>query len=221
MSSATPTTLIPASAAAADAATMAAQICHQIQSVFTQPLPSNSTSSPPPLHVLLTELSALSSTPHGRVFVYGVGREGLMMRALCMRLFHLGLSAHVVGDMTTPPVTPGDLLIASAGPGDFSTVNALCRVTKTAGGRVVLITAKPDAESDAMKCADAVVHVPAQTMADSEEEEEGREAGDFRLPMGSLYEGALFVLFEMLVIRLARVLRQSPAEMRARHTNLE
>lgn len=141
------------------------------------------------------------------------------MKALCMRLFHLGLSAHVVGDMTTPPIGPGDLLLSSAGPGDFSTVNAMCRVAKDAGARVVLITAKPDAESEARRCADAVVFVPAQTMADREEE--GRGGGEVRLPMGSLYEGALFVLFEMAVIRLAEVIGQSPAEMRARHTNLE
>jgi 6-phospho-3-hexuloisomerase len=39
-----------------------------------------------------------------RVVAYGVGREGLMMRALAMRLYHLGLDAHVVGDMSCPPV---------------------------------------------------------------------------------------------------------------------
>ncbi|KAJ1702220.1 hypothetical protein LUZ63_001999 [Rhynchospora breviuscula] len=205
MSNLTPT---PAST---DAATMAAQICHQIQSIFSLPLPNNLS---PPLNVLITELATL----RGRVFVYGVGREGLMMKAFCMRLFHLGLSAHVVGDMTTPPATAGDLLLASAGPGDFSTVSALCRVAENAGSRVVLITAKPDTASEARSCADSVVFVPAQTMADREDD---RIAGEVRLPMGSLYEGALFVLFEMAVIKLAEVIGQSPAEMRARHTNLE
>ena len=42
-----------------------------------------------------------------RIACYGVGREGLMMKALCMRLMHLGLDAHMVGDMTTPPVGEG------------------------------------------------------------------------------------------------------------------
>ncbi|XP_078167751.1 sugar isomerase (SIS) family protein [Carex rostrata] len=210
MSNPAPTTTSPSSAA------MATQICHQIQSIFSLPLPNNLSS---PLDILTTELAALSSSsPCGRVFVYGVGREGLMMKALCMRLFHLGLSAHVVGDMTTPPIAPGDLLLASAGPGDFSTVNAICRIAKNAGARVALITAKPDAESEARRCADEVVFVPAQTMADREEES---RAGEVSLPMGSLYEGALFVLFEMVVIKLAEVLGQHPAEMRARHTNLE
>ena len=61
----------------------------------------------------------------GRIATYGAGREGLMMRALCMRLFHLGLDVHVVGDMTTPPVGPGDLFLVSVGPGYLSTAQAL------------------------------------------------------------------------------------------------
>jgi len=69
----------------------------------------------------------------GRIALYGVGREGLMMRALAMRLFHLGLDAHVVGDMTTPPLGQGDLLLVSAGPGMFSTVAGLVGVARGAG----------------------------------------------------------------------------------------
>ncbi|KAJ3680145.1 hypothetical protein LUZ60_016423 [Juncus effusus] len=196
-------------------AAMAAKICDQIQSVFSTPPPTN---FPPPLDLLTAELASFSS-PSSRIFLHGVGREGLMMRALCMRLFHLGLSAHPVGDMTTPPVGPADLLLVSAGPGGFSTVDAICGVAKKAGARVVLITASPEAESPARKLADAVVVVPAQTMADEEEKEGGGK--EVRLPMGSLYEGALFVLFEMVVLRLAGVLGRSKEEMRARHTNLE
>lgn len=66
---------------------------------------------PRALEELVAELMAAR-----RVVTYGVGREGLMMRALCMRLMHSGLDAHVAGDMSTPAVGPGDLLIASAGP---------------------------------------------------------------------------------------------------------
>ena len=46
--------------------------------------------------------------------LHGLGRDGLQMKGLAMRLFHLGLDAHVVGEMTTPPVGTGDLLICSA-----------------------------------------------------------------------------------------------------------
>src|SRR3954454_12447252 len=79
-----------------------------------------------------------------RICLYGVGREGLMMRAFAMRLYHMGLDAHVVGDMTTPPAGPGDLLIVSAGPGAFSTVLGLLGVARAAGARTHCVTAQPD-----------------------------------------------------------------------------
>ena len=78
-----------------------------------------------------------------RIACYGVGREGLMMKALCMRLMHLGLNAHVVGDMTSTPVGKGDLLLVSAGPGSFSTVLALLSVAREAGARTMVVTAQP------------------------------------------------------------------------------
>jgi 6-phospho-3-hexuloisomerase len=41
------------------------------------------------------------------------------------------------------------------------------------------------------------------------------------LPMGLAYEGALFLLFEIMVLKLKAVLDASPEAMRARHTNME
>ncbi len=148
-----------------------------------------------------------------RIACYGVGREGLMMKALCMRLMHLGLDAHVVGDMTTPPLGPGDLLIASAGPGRFSTVLALLGVARDAGARTLVVTAQPEGEGP--RRADVVVHLPAQTMADD------RVAATSVLPMGSLYEAVQLLFFDVVSIRLRERLGQTAEEMRERHTNLE
>ena len=39
--------------------------------------------------------------------------------------------------------------------------------------------------------------------------------------MGSLFEGALFVLFEVMVLKLIASLQIKPEAMRANHTNLE
>lgn len=147
-----------------------------------------------------------------RVALYGVGREGLQMRGFAMRLFHLGLAASVVGDMTTPPVGPGDLLVVSAGPGAFSTVLALMGEARAAGARTLVVTARP--EGAAARAADQVLVVPAQTMADD-------SGGASVLPMGSLYEGALYLLFEVLVLRLRDQLGITGDAMRANHTNLE
>lgn len=149
-----------------------------------------------------------------RVVCYGVGREGLMMRALAMRLYHMGLDAHVVGDMSCPPVGPGDVLVVSAGPGAFSTVLGLMGVAKGAGARVACVTAQPGAAAPAGS--DRVLVIPAQTMAD----DTGPAVASV-LPMGSLFEGAQYLVFEMLILMLRDRLGVAPEAMRARHTNLE
>ena len=148
-----------------------------------------------------------------RIATYGVGREGLMMRAFCMRLMHLGLDAHVVGDMTTPRIGKGDLLFVSAGPGSFSTVAALVGVAKAEGARTAAITAQPG--GGVPKSVDTVIHLRAQTMAD---DQGGRTSV---LPMGSLYEAAQLLFFDIVSIELRERTGQSGEEMRGRHTNLE
>ena len=136
-----------------------------------------------------------------------------MMKALAMRLMHLGLDAHVVGDMTTAPIGKGDLLLVSAGPGSFSTVLALLGVAREAGARTMVVTAQPSGA--APRSADVVIHLPAQTMADD------RTASAGVLPMGSLYEAVQLLFFDLVTILLREQMVQSPDQMRARHTNLE
>jgi 6-phospho-3-hexuloisomerase len=147
-----------------------------------------------------------------RVMLYGCGREGLMMRALAMRLHHLGREVCMQGDMAAFPLGPGDLFLCAAGPGVLATATALCRVARDAGARVLVVTAEPSGATAAL--ADDLLVIPAQTMA--------RDIGGSSvLPMGSLFEGAMFLVFEVLVLRLRDTLGETAASMRARHTNME
>ena len=148
------------------------------------------------------------------IVVFGAGRERLQIMGFAMRLFHMGLRVAVVGDMTTPPVGEGDLFMLTCGPGEISTALALLGVAKRAGAQVLLITAQSKGRAAAF--ADCVVTLPAQTMADDQ-----GETINSVLPMGSLFEGALFVLFEVMVLRLRDALRIDAGAMRANHTNLE
>ena len=147
-----------------------------------------------------------------RVMMYGCGREGLMMRALAMRLHHLGLDVCMQGDMAAFPLGPGDLFLCAAGPGELPTASALCGVAQTVGARVLVVTAEPDGATAAV--ADDLLVIPAQSMA--------RDIGGAStLPMGSLFEGAMFLVFEVLVLRLRETLGETAETMRARHTNME
>jgi len=149
-----------------------------------------------------------------RIVVFAGGREKLQVMGFAMRMFHMGLDISVEGDMTTPPVRNGDLLIVSAGTGYISTALALMEVAKNSGASILMITAQPSGKCS--KYADFILELPAQTMADDQGEKRSSV-----LPMGSLYEGALFILFEVMVLRLIDKLNINSDFMRSNHTNLE
>jgi 6-phospho-3-hexuloisomerase len=148
-----------------------------------------------------------------RVVLYGCGRERLQVMGFCMRLYHLGLQAAMTGDMTTPPVGQGDLFIASAGPGYLSTASALLGVAGAAGARRLVVTAEATGATSRM--ADRLLVIPAQTMA------RDQQAKASTLPMGSLFEGSLFILFEVMILKLMKRRGTTYADLRKRHTNLE
>jgi 6-phospho-3-hexuloisomerase len=148
-----------------------------------------------------------------RIALHGMGREGLQMKGLAMRLFHLGLDAHVVGDMTTPPVGQGDLFFVSSGPGESATTSALLDIARRAGARTAAVTALPG--GSVAQAVDFILHIPAQTMADD------RGGKTSVLPMGSLFEASQMLVFELLALRLRELKGESAGSMRARHTNLE
>jgi 6-phospho-3-hexuloisomerase len=148
-----------------------------------------------------------------RVVVFGCGREGLQMRGFAMRLFHAGRDVAVWGDMTMPPVGPGDLLFVSAGPGYLATAHVLVDLARKAGATTALVTAQPGGEL--ARHVDIVVVVPAQTMADDQ------GGGTSVLPMGSLFETALMLFFELVILKLRPRIGETSETMRARHANLE
>lgn len=179
----------------------ARQAMDEVSEVLQSALPSQAEAMVPPL------LAAR------RIALHGLGREGLMMKSLAMRLCHLGLDAHVIGDMSLPHIGSGDLLIVSAGPGHFATIAALVECAKEAGAATMCVTAEKD--GNVPRLVDTVIHLQAQTMA--------RDTSGVAsvLPMGSLFEATQFMFFEALVLHLREVMGQSAEEMRARHTNME
>ena len=141
-----------------------------------------------------------------------------LCRALCdarrIAVHHLGREVGVVGEVTAPPVGAGDLFLATSGPGELATVLALLDQAEGAGARRFVLTA--EAMGSPARRADETLVIPAQTMAS----DRGPQQTSV-LPMGSLYEGVLFVLFEVIVLRLTRMLGATAESMRGRHTNLE
>lgn len=147
-----------------------------------------------------------------RVFLTGAGRSGLALRMTAMRLMHLGLDVHVVGEVTTPAITAGDVLLAASGSGSTAGIVRAAETAQVAGATVLAITTAPgSALADA---ADVVVVVPAA------------EKQDHRGSLSEQYSGGLFeqsVMFigDAVFHTLWQASGVSAENLWPRHANLE
>ncbi|MFE7331751.1 SIS domain-containing protein [Streptomyces sp. NPDC057565] len=78
-----------------------------------------------------------------RIFVTGEGRSGFMAKAFAMRLMHLGLPVHVVGETTTPAVGACATVVAVSGSGTTAGTVRVAEQAAGAGARVHAVTTAP------------------------------------------------------------------------------
>src|SRR5207237_653733 len=78
------------------------------------------------------------------IYVTGGGRSGLVARAVAMRLMHIGLSVHVVGETATPGITTGDLLWYFSGSGSGAGLMAQVVGARQLGASTVAFMANVD-----------------------------------------------------------------------------
>lgn len=148
----------------------------------------------------------------GRVFVGGAGRSGLVLRMAAMRLMHLGLTVHVVGDTTTPAIGSSDVLVVASGSGTTAGVVKSATTASKVGARIVAITT--DRESPLAGLAHVVVIIPGAQKTDHGSSISQQYAG-------SLFEQVLFLSTEALFQSLWDNLETPPEELWERHANLE
>ena len=149
-----------------------------------------------------------------RVFMAGRGRSGLHMRAFAMRLMHLGLRAFVVGDVTTPAIGVGDLLIIGSGSGRTASLIGHSDRASELGARVALITGTRGSQIEPN--ADIVVRI----LAPSPKTEAVTSVVSVQ-PMANLFEQSMGLLLDMLVMQLMEEMGKNADEMFTRHANLE
>lgn len=147
-----------------------------------------------------------------RIFVTGAGRTGLMMKAVAMRLMHLGLNVYVVGETTTPAIQEGDLLLAASGSGTTSAIVKAAEKAHAVGAGIAVLSTTN--ESPLAEVAQLVVIIPAA------------QKQDFHGAISEQYAGSLFeqsVLFVGdAVFQALWKLSDIPAEvMWKQHANME
>lgn len=161
-----------------------------------------------PLYTVADELNSAS-----HVVVAGEGRSGFMAKAFAMRLMHLGVPVHVVGETTTPALGGEDLLVAVSGSGTTASTVRAAEQANAVGGRVIAVTTDPD--SPLAATAATVVHIPAATKY--------RKPGEAATiqPLSSLFDQVCHIVFDAVCLRLATLREVDNAAARAAHANTE
>lgn len=147
-----------------------------------------------------------------RVFVLGAGRSGLALRMTAMRLMHLGLDVHVVGEVTAPAIADGDVLLVASGSG---TTGAIVRAAETASALGVGIVAlTTDADSTLARLAEVTVVIPAAAKQDHG----GPLSEQYS---GGLFEQSVLLVGDALFHTLWKVSGATAEQLWPRHANLE
>ena len=144
-----------------------------------------------------------------RIFVSGAGRSGLICKFLGMRLMHSGYDVSVVGEIVTPSIKRGDLLLIISGSGETEQLIAFTKRAKDMGADIVLITAKAQSTIGDMANATFPIGLPEQY---------GKVHG---MPMGTVFELSTLFFLEALISHVIHEKGMAEEEMRSRHANLE
>lgn len=143
-----------------------------------------------------------------RVFVTGAGRSLLFVKSLAMALMQLGLPVYATGEVATPAIGPGDLLIAASSSGSTKSVLLFVEQAHGQGARIAAITSNP--KSLIGELADVLVVVG-----------DGTDPGGAGWQTGSFFELALAPLGDVIVEQLAVRGGATSATVSAHHANLE
>ncbi len=148
-----------------------------------------------------------------RIFVAGAGRSGFMGEAFAMRLVHMGLTVHVVGEATAPTMTAGDVLVALSGSGTTSGTVRTAEQAVRAEATVVAVTTDP--ESPLARESALVLHLAAATKY-----RRADEASSIQ-PLSSLFDQAVHLVLDAVCLRLAAVRDVDNAAAKRAHVTTE
>jgi 6-phospho-3-hexuloisomerase len=145
-----------------------------------------------------------------QVFVIGSGRSGLIAKAFAMRLWQLGLPAHVVGETTTPALNEGDVLVVFSNSGGSTMVSALLsKVHQDLKGTIWLITSMVGSKVEKNANFNCIVI------------EYLRNEKDFEsfAPLGTVFESVSMVFADAVISRIME--KTGTGDKDLQHTNLE
>ena len=140
-----------------------------------------------------------------RIFIYGVGRSGLIAKAFAIRLVQMGLQVFFVGETITPIVEEKHLVVIVSHTGDTMSCVQTANIVRRVGADVISITSNDHSKLAAAST--LVIRIKPK-----KDEERKRLA-----PLGTLFEDATMIYLDSIVAQVMDRLGQSEGSMRKRH----
>jgi 6-phospho-3-hexuloisomerase len=148
-----------------------------------------------------------------KIFVTGSGRSGLSSKAFAMRMMHMGLPVYVVGEIVTPSLHKGDLLIVCSGSGATRGNVIMAEKAKELGGRVALVTIARGSIIGKIADLELFIHAPSPKLK--------KQNFSSIQPMGSLFEQCVLLVLDIVILKLMGRKNINSDEMCLNHVNLE
>lgn len=126
-----------------------------------------------------------------RIFIAALGRSFLVMKAFAMRLMQLDFEVFVVGEIVTPAIREGDLLILGSGSGNTRSLAVFAKEAMEKQAEVLLLTRSEDSLLKGLANG-GCLHIPCGLARNQEQSN------------GSLFEESLLVLMDQCAVLLAR-----------------
>jgi len=144
-----------------------------------------------------------------RIFITGAGRSKLVGNFLGMRLMHSGYETYVQGEVSTPSIREGDLLVVISGSGETTQLVSFANKAKSEGAKVILICSKSSS---------TIGDIADQTIQIGNDDSFATTKG---MPMGTMFELSTLIFLEATISYLIHEKDIEETDMRYRHANME
>ena len=152
-----------------------------------------------------------------RIFVGGAGRTFLSMKTFAMRLMQIGFECHLVGEVCTPSINEGDLLVVASNSGTTSVTLGVVQKAKSHGARAAVLTTNPGAPIPSI--CDCVVILP-RSFNSANDDDRALAFSKLHTP-GNIPEAAVTLILDGVIAELMDGQGITGETLSANHANLE
>lgn len=160
-----------------------------------------------------SEFLSIINNDGSKIVCTGAGRVGLAMRGFAMRLHHLGIDAHFLGETIVPHTGPGDLFIVGSGSGSTGSILKLVEIAKSKEIRIALVTSTNSSPMRRLADVSVILNTPSKLSESSQ---------DLSIqPMTTLFEQTLAIFLDSVVLDLMEKFGETTESMWGRHNVIE